>query len=133
MKSVTANAEMKNLATKVRVTKLRDREGGSKMVRSATPMSKLRAPLERSKERLRQAVTRHQTAANLPPLDSLIIEGNSVFSLTLLHLFAKTKASHQILSLLVVKDLGKDGMCSGKALISHIGRISTCLLYSDSS
>ena len=32
----------------------------------------------------------------------------------------------------MVKDLGKDGMCSGKALISHIGRISTCLLYSDS-
>ena len=79
MKSIAANAEMKNLATKVRVTKLRDREGGSKMVRSATPMSKLRAPLERPKERLRQAVTRHQTAANLPPLDSLIIAGNSIF------------------------------------------------------
>ena len=79
MKSIAANAEMKNLATKVRVTKLREREGVSKMVRSATPMSKLRAPLERSKERLRQAVTRHQTAANLPPLDSLVIAGNSIF------------------------------------------------------
>ena len=79
MKSVTANAEMKNLATKVRVSKLRDREGGSKMMRSATPMSKLQAPLERPKERLRQAVTRHQTAANLPPLDSLVIAGNSIF------------------------------------------------------
>ena len=118
MKSIAANAEMKNLATKVRVTKLRDREGGSKMVRSATPMSKLRAPLERPKERLRQAVTRHQTAANLPPLDSLIIAGNSVFHLTLPYLFAKTKASQQISSLPQwLKTLGRMECAAAKLLL----------------
>ena len=78
-------------------------------------------------------MTRHQTAANLPPLDSLIIAGNSVFHLTLPYNIREDEVKPtNIISSPVVKDLGKDGMCSGKALISHIGRISTCLLYSDS-
>ena len=63
-----------------RVTKLRNREEelGSKLLRSGTPMTRLRAPLERPEERRRQAETRHKTAAGLPPLDILIPTGSPI-------------------------------------------------------
>ena len=70
------------LLPKVNVVKLRDREElGTTFVRSGTPMSrKLRAPLERPKERQRQAEMRHQTTANLSPIDDLIPTGSTIQS-----------------------------------------------------
>jgi len=114
VRSETADVKMKCLASKLKgkgqkksgqvslpkskVTKLRDREEelGSKLLRSGTPMTRrLRAPLERPKERKQQAEMRHQTAAYLPPLDILIPS--------------------------VVANAGKGGMCSGKALVRYVG------------
>ena len=97
VRSITADVKMKCLATKLkdkghpmqkksgkkvslpksRVTKLKDREElESKLLRSGTPMSRrLRAPLERPNEKQRQVEMRHQTTANLSPLDPLIPTG----------------------------------------------------------
>ena len=105
VRSETANEKMKCLASKFknkqqkkaklsknghastpnsRVTKLRNREEelGSKLLRSGTPMTRLRAPLERPEERRRQAETRHKTAAGLPPLDILIPTGSPITAIT---------------------------------------------------
>ena len=106
VKSETADAKMKCLAIKLKkkghlklkksdqlplpkskVTKLRDREEelGSKCLRSGTPITRrLRAPLERPKERQRQVEMRHQTTANLSPLDIIIPTGSRM---GLLHQF----------------------------------------------
>ena len=68
------------LLPKFNVAKLRDREDlGATLLRSGTPMTRrLRAPLERPKERQRQVEMRHQTAANLPPLDDIIPTGCTI-------------------------------------------------------
>merc|ERR1719234_1703780 len=114
--TVTADVKMKCLATKLknkghplqkksgknhqvslpksRVAKLKNISGKSKLLRSGTPMSRrLRAPLERPNEKQQQVEMRHQTTPNLSPLDPLIPTA--------------------------VANVGKAGMCSGKALLCY--------------
>merc|ERR1719180_395963 len=118
VRSITADVKMKCLATKLknkghplqkksgknhqfllpksRVAKLKDSPGKSKLLRSGTPISRrLRAPLERPNEREQQVEMRHQTTPNLSPLDPLIPTA--------------------------VANVGKAGMCSGKALLRYFG------------